>query len=267
MFLADSELLKMLQAENPIITELQLEEGANDSSESPVQPCSLDLRIGEIFKPGARPGKPGAAGTPQIAMELHPGETAVITTREECHLPANLGAIGFPPNSVSSRGVLMTNPGHVDPGYDGKMTFTVINMGQEDYMLVAGEKIVTLLLFTLNPPASKDLRTRRETLPETSKVDTLLSVLSADFLNISGRVRVAAATEEQKTRRVALFVPLLVSVLAIIGSAVVVRGEISDLKAQTSAFADSRKLEREITSLRQELAHIKPSSLYKAGKK
>jgi dCTP deaminase len=267
MFLADSQLLEMLQADHPIVTGVQLDLGTSDSSESPVQPCSLDLRIGEVFKPGALPGKPGAAGTPRSAMELQPGETAVITTREECHLPDNLAAIGFPPNSVSSRGILMTNPGHVDPGYDGKMTFTVINMGQEDYMLVAGEKIVTLLFFTLDPPASKDLRTRREARPETSKVESLLSVLSADFLNISGRVRVAAATEEQKTRRRSLFVPILISLVAIIGSGAVLRGEISDLKAQTSAFADSRKLEKEITSLRKQLAHIEPSTLRKAGKK
>jgi deoxycytidine triphosphate deaminase len=267
MFLTDSELLKMLQAENPIVSGVQLDQVASDSSESQVQPCSLDLRIGEVFKPGALPGKPGAAGTPRTAMELQAGQTAVITTSEECHLPANLAAIGFPPNSVSSRGILMTNPGHVDPGYDGKMTFTVINMGQEDYMLVAGEKIVTLLFFTLEPPASKDLRTRHDARPETSKVESLLSVLSADFLNISGRVRVAAATEEQKTRRMSLLVPILITVVAIISSTVLLRGEISDLKAQTSAFADYRKLETEIASLRTELAHVKPSSLQKSGNK
>lgn len=267
MFLADSELLQKLRGENPIVTGLPLEEGANDGLESPVQPCSLDLRIGEVFDPGAPLGKPGSTGNPSNAMELRPGETAVITTQEECHLPSDLAAIGFPPNSVSSRGILMTNPGHVDPGYDGKMTFTVINMGEEKYMLVAGEKIVTLLFFTLDPPASKNLRERSEGLPETSKVESLLSVLSADFLNISGRVREAAATEEQKTRRLSLIVPVLVSLVAIFGSSLLLRGEISDLKAQTSVFAESSKLEREVASLRRQLARIDSSRKPKVGKK
>jgi hypothetical protein len=169
----------------------------------------------------------------------------------------------------------MTNPGHVDPGYDGKMTFTVINMGQENYMLVTGAKIVTLLFFTLEPPASKDLRERLDGRPETSKVKSLLSVLSADFLNISGRVREAAATEEQKTRRKALVAPILVSVVAaivtvivaIVGPTAVLRGEISDLKAQASAFAESSKLEREVALLRRQLAHLDSLSHLKVSKK
>jgi deoxycytidine triphosphate deaminase len=265
VFLADSKLLEKLQGDSPIIDGVEFGEGAPDGIESPVQPCSIDLRIGDVFDPGAESGKPGAPGTPGKAMQLEPGETAVITTLEECHLPSDLASIGFPPNSVSSKGILMTNPGHIDPGYDGPLTFTVINMGEENYMLVRGDKIVSLLFFSLNPPASKNLREREKDLPKTSKVESLLAVLSADFLNISGRVREAAATEEQKTRRLSLFVPILISVAAIIGSAMFIRGEISDLKAQTSAFAESRKLEKEIASLRRAMGRIDPWSLSRAG--
>jgi dCTP deaminase len=257
MFLADSKLLEMVQGEGAIVTNLDILESDPYSADSPVQPCSIDLRIGDIFDPGAKPGKPGSSGKPREALELQPGGTAVITTLEECVLPSDIGAIGFPPNSVSSKGILMTNPGHVDPGYSGQMSFTVINMGSEPYSLVRGNKVVTLLFFKLQPGAQKSLGQREAgsaaATATTAKVEDLLSRLSADFLNISGRVHDAAQAEEQKTRRWALMVPIITGLVAIIATGLLLRGEISDLKAETKSVSDFSRLERELTALRHQV--------------
>jgi deoxycytidine triphosphate deaminase len=54
----------------------------------------------------------------------------------------------------------MTNPGHVDPGYSGLMRFTVINMGRENFDLLRGFTIVTLLFFEMSSPAKRDYGVR-----------------------------------------------------------------------------------------------------------
>src|SRR5580658_9219122 len=106
--------------------------------DSPVQPSSIDLHIGSILLPGTKLGMDGSEERPLSTRSLGPGETAIITTLETLNLPSNVAAIGFPPSSVSKQGLLMTNPGHVDPGYVGPMHFTVINMGREEFSLRKG---------------------------------------------------------------------------------------------------------------------------------
>jgi dCTP deaminase len=255
VFLNDSQLVTEFEATD-VITGLELGEGEDRFSEqASVQPCSVDLRIGDVFIPGADPPKPGSADNPSDGVVLKPGRTAVVTTLEKCNFPAHIGAIGFPPNSVSSKGILMTNPGHVDPGYRGPMSFTVINMGSDDYWLIRGKKIVTLLLFKLQAPAKRDLSARGR--GGSDGVQNLLGVLSPDFLGIEDRVREAAESEENKTRRLALWVPIVAGFVAAIAALFVsifpLRGEVSDLKASTAALGEVKRLEGQIRTLEGEL--------------
>ncbi|HXH11371.1 MAG TPA: hypothetical protein VNP04_16615 [Alphaproteobacteria bacterium] len=53
----------------------------------------------------------------------------MVLTLEEFNLPGSIAVVGFPPSHVSFQGILMTNPGHVDPGYVGRMRFTVMKKG------------------------------------------------------------------------------------------------------------------------------------------
>ena len=91
---------------------------------------------------------------------LHSGRTAVVTTMEEFALPNDIAAFGFPPSRVSFQGILMTNPGHVDPGYKGPLHFTVINMGSKDYVFRRRDPIVTILLFRLDHASGADWTSR-----------------------------------------------------------------------------------------------------------
>src|SRR5260370_3383709 len=107
----------------PLVTNLKAKNGQWFDVDSPIQACSIDWRIGKIFIPG-KTGK--ADGSQDCPLELHAlesGQTAVVSTLEELCLPNDVAAIGFPPNRVSVKGMLMTNPGHIDPGYAGPMRF------------------------------------------------------------------------------------------------------------------------------------------------
>jgi dCTP deaminase len=151
VIITDGELQKLIEQKNePLLTDFEppKEWKAKDSL---VQPCSIDLHIGDIFQPGIKSGKAGSAGTPKSELVLRTGQTAIVATQESIHLPGDYAGFGFPPSHISSRALLMTNPGHIDPGYSGKLQFTVINMGREDYVLRRKDLIVTLLIFKNSP--------------------------------------------------------------------------------------------------------------------
>lgn len=212
MFLVDAEIKHLLASDPGIV------DGFDPSltgTSAQIQPASIDLRVGDIYSPEAKLDELGSVNHPRSEVSLHTGATAVVTTKESCNFPDNIGAIGFPPASVSSKGLLMTNPGHVDPGYHGNLSFTVINMGSKPYSLRTGDKIVTLLLFKTSVAAVKGYSSLVPP-PHGKITDELLDRLSPDFLDVEKRAADAAKGEETKTRRWALLAPLVSALLAVI---------------------------------------------------
>jgi len=167
------------------------------AADSPIQGSSIDLRIGNIYLPGKKNKDLGGVENPKATHSLKTGHTVVVTTKEKLQLPDDIAGIGFPPSSVSFRGLLMTNPGHVDPGYEGVMRFTVINMGKEPYPLNRGDRIVRLLLFKLEAAAHAGWRTRH---PEGSRQpnEEEISRLSEDFVDVERRAKEIAKQEGTK---------------------------------------------------------------------
>jgi dCTP deaminase len=179
--LKDDQLKDLYTGADPVITGVQAPTNWTDAK-SPVQPSSIDLQIGCVSVP--------AESTSQQPMQvsngrhsLPPGQTAVVTTREHLHMPQNLAAIGFPPSHISVQGVLMTNPGHVDPGYTGPMHLTVINMGRDSFDLNIGAPIVTVLFFQLDDAVTAGYSTRNPDPIHEPDVNKL----SRDFVNVEDR--------------------------------------------------------------------------------
>lgn len=162
---------------------------------SKIQPASLDLTIGQIYVPGRMADKLGGINNPyRKSLALEQGHTAFVVTKEELDIPNDVAAIGFPPSSVSRDGLLMTNPGHVDPGYKGHMSFTVINMGRKPYELQVGARIVTLIFMSMNRSASVPFG-RLHPIPVTPPPpvdEEVLERLSADFMDIEERAKTIA---------------------------------------------------------------------------
>jgi hypothetical protein len=65
---------------------------------------------------------------------------------ERFNLANDIGGIVFPPNKLSKEGIIMTNPGHIDPGYRGHITVCLVNMGKDDVELEVGDVIARVLL-------------------------------------------------------------------------------------------------------------------------
>ncbi len=200
--LRDEELIAAITAQPPAAryvegVALPVDPADRYSKDSPVQASSIDLHVGNIYVPGKKQGEIGGAQNPKIDHELYTGETAVVTTKERLHLPGDVAGFGFPPSRVSFKGLLMTNPGHVDPGYEGFMRFTVINMAREVYRLRRDDAIVTLLLFRMNAAAHSNWAQRH---PEGSNLpgQPAINRLSEDFVDVEKRAKKIARAQGVK---------------------------------------------------------------------
>ncbi len=193
----------------------QLIEGipANKIDEA-IRGCSVDLHVGAIYKPGAKDGELGSADNPcKMTVILKEGQTAVIQTVEEFKLDSKHAAFVLPKSSVSIQGLLMTNPGHVEPGYKGHVHVTVINMGREPYAINPGAKFLRAFLYQLDEEVESPFNSTVPTLV----TQELLGKLSPDFLSVSNRASKAASDQVAKTgfklQMLQLWVPVLVAII------------------------------------------------------
>jgi deoxycytidine triphosphate deaminase len=208
--LKDDQLVSEVTGAAPIVTG----HGYTDdwyAKFSPIQACSIDLTVGDIFLPGSKREESGGESAPLARYNLRPGQTAIVTTREEIHLSSNLAAIGFPPSRVSFKGILMTNPGHVDPGYVGRLRFTLINMGSQQYPLERGVPIVTLLVVELSSHATRDWPTRGNAAPAITQGN--IDILSSDFLDVERRAEEISNKAVSKATFRAIYISAIVPVV------------------------------------------------------
>jgi deoxycytidine triphosphate deaminase len=103
-----------------------------------LQGASYDMSVGKIFSEGK-------VLSADQAVIVPPGGLVSIFTAEELVLPANISATAFAINRMSSKGLLVLNPGHVDPGFEGPLTVKALNVRKVDTVIHAGEPIFTIV--------------------------------------------------------------------------------------------------------------------------
>jgi dCTP deaminase len=262
MLLNDSDLFAAINANRiKISPPLDLSTG-HKHPKSPIQASSLDLHIGEIYFPNVEKDALGGIDNPFTQCMLKPGHTAVVVTREKIKLPNDIAAIGFPPSSVSFKGLLVTNPGHVDPGYHGRMRFAVINMGSDKFPLCQDDKIITLLFFKLAASADAGFGDRHFPggyIPQPPVTEQNLKCLSADFLQVEERARtVAKDVAEEKMKwptiigSVAGALAIIVATLITFGKDLILQQPLEELKSRIVVLeksADIETLEKRLNEL------------------
>lgn len=137
-----------------------------DSSQ--VRGCSYDLTVGTIF------WQEKVYSAPDTQIVIPPGGVVAILTKEELDLPNDMFATAFAINKMSSRGLLVLNPGHVDPGFKGALTVKALNLRKVPMTLEAGANIFTVIFqrlprsTTAYPPIAKDRKSRERDFNETT---------------------------------------------------------------------------------------------------
>jgi deoxycytidine triphosphate deaminase len=146
--LVDWQINDRLKLTPPLATHVTVDEFRNENSK--IKAATLDLTIGGIYLPGTENCKPGGVYAPLAEHTLSQGRTAVIKTKEVLNLSADLAAVAFPPAGLSLKGLLMTNPGHIDPGYAGPLHLTVINMSHTPFPLSTSDRIIRVVFIKLD---------------------------------------------------------------------------------------------------------------------
>jgi dCTP deaminase len=88
---------------------------------------------------------------------IRPGQFALLVTSETIRIPeTNLGFISIKAG-VKFKGLINVSGFHVDPGFRGKLKFSVYNAGSRDILLTEGQRLFPLWLgeFTSALPANE----------------------------------------------------------------------------------------------------------------
>lgn len=109
--------------------------------------CSYDLTVGTIFW-NEQIIPPGQAKT----VYVPPGGIVGIFTAEELSLPDDVCATAFAINAMSSRGFLVLNPGHIDPGFKGPLTVKALNIRKTPIAIHQNDPIFTVIFHHLSKP-------------------------------------------------------------------------------------------------------------------
>ncbi len=113
-----------------------------------IKSASYDLRIGTIYKDKLVYSKDNTILN--TVIEVEPSEIITFLTLEIVKIPLDCVGTVFAINKMSSKGFLILNPGHIDPGYIGPLTICAINLSKETINLSIGQSIFTLIINQLD---------------------------------------------------------------------------------------------------------------------
>lgn len=139
------------------------------NDEQQIQPSSVDMRLGDEFKVFKVIRKPyidpkdeddiaeymESSTVPEgEAFIIHPNEFALATTQEYVKVPDDLVARVEGRSSMGRLGVTMhVTAGYVDPGFEGRITLEISNIGAMPVALYPGQRVCQLVFETMTTPA------------------------------------------------------------------------------------------------------------------
>lgn len=161
--------------------------------EHQIQPSSVDMRLGDEFKVFKVIRKPyidpkdeediaeymESSTVPEgEAFIIHPNEFALATTQEYVKVPDDLVARVEGRSSMGRLGVTMhVTAGYVDPGFEGRITLEISNIGAMPVALYPGQRVCQLVFETMTTPAElpyghpkRNSKYMKQLKPESSRV-------------------------------------------------------------------------------------------------
>jgi dUTP pyrophosphatase len=102
----------------------------------------------EGFEPVyAKPGDAGCDLRSKLALELAPGERALVPTGVRIAMPDGYVGLVHPRSGLAAKhGITVLNaPGTVDAGYRGEIMVTLLNTSTEPFQISVGDRIAQLV--------------------------------------------------------------------------------------------------------------------------
>ncbi|WP_318570241.1 dCTP deaminase [Salinigranum marinum] len=185
MILSDTDLLARLRGGDLVVEPL-------DDPDLQVQPASIDVRLGREFLEFQRANIPcihpnSEAEVDEYVSEtivdegnefiLHPGDFVLGTTKERVEVPPDLVAQVEGRSSLGRLAVVVhATAGFIDPGFRGKITLELSNLGTAPVALTPGMRISQLVFTEMKSPATRPYGTERgskyqdQTGPQASRI-------------------------------------------------------------------------------------------------
>ncbi|WP_435335423.1 dCTP deaminase [Haloarchaeobius sp. TZWWS8] len=185
MILSDVDILRRLEAGDLAIDPL-------DDPELQVQPASVDVRLGREFLEFQRTNIPCIHPNRETEVDeyvsetvveedeefiLHPGDFVLGTTKERVEVPPDLVAQVEGRSSLGRLAVVVhATAGFIDPGFKGKVTLELSNLGSAPVALTPDMRISQLVFTELKTEAERPYGAGRgskyqdQTGPQASKI-------------------------------------------------------------------------------------------------
>ena len=161
--------------------------------EKQIQPSSVDMRLGDEFKVFKVIRKPyidpedeediASYMESMIVPEgeafiIHPNEFALATTLEYVKVPDDLVARVEGRSSMGRLSVTMhVTAGFIDPGFEGKITLEISNIGAMPVALYPGQRVCQIVFETMTTPSElpyghpeRNSKYMGQTRPESSRI-------------------------------------------------------------------------------------------------
>jgi len=123
--------------------------------EKMLQPASYDLKVGRQAATVPKNGEPRVDLEEEGVLLIPPYAPAGVFTKEELRLSRSyVGHFGLN-SSFTRRGLIAAIGMQIDPGFEGPLSVTLLNMSPSAISLDYGETFVTLEFERLSVPASK----------------------------------------------------------------------------------------------------------------
>jgi dCTP deaminase len=164
MILSDGDLLDRLERGDLVVEPL-------DDPETQIQPASIDLRLGNRFLEFRRTNIPCIHPDSEREVDdyvsetviepggefiLHPGDFVLGTTKERVEVPPDLVANVEGRSSLGRLAVVVhATAGFIDPGFKGKITLELSNLGTAPVALRPETRISQLVFTELVSPARR----------------------------------------------------------------------------------------------------------------
>ncbi|MCD2198566.1 MULTISPECIES: dCTP deaminase [unclassified Halobacterium] len=164
MILSDRDILSRLQEGDLVVEPL-------DDIDLQVQPASVDVRLGRRFLEFERANVPCIHPNREEEVEdyvtetvvedgdefiLHPGDFVLGTTKERVEVPPDLVAQVEGRSSLGRLAVVVhATAGFIDPGFEGKVTLELSNLGKVPVALTPDMRISQLVFTKLSSPAER----------------------------------------------------------------------------------------------------------------
>lgn len=176
----------------------------DDFDSNLLQASSYDMRLGrEIYTTDEK--KPTKLGNGNDeTMQIHPGEFGVFLTHEMVYIPINLLGFISLKSKYKLKGLVNVSGFHVDPGYYGKILFSVYNAGPRTIFLRYKEAVFMVMFDELKNDSKGYQKNGYKNIPVDIYSDLYGDPISVRALD--GRIKVL----EDKSKAVGWIIKIII---------------------------------------------------------